>query len=82
MKTIIEYIKSDTKTCFKCIKDKDCFYSSGTLYMKIFQQDLTHFNIDNVNAISVLNAGLTFFQSDETVIEAIRSHKTVKVVCS
>lgn len=84
MKTIIEYVKSDTKVNFEEIQDKECFYSAGTLYMKILQQDLDHYKIDSVNpidginAISILNAGLTFFTHDEKVYRAIREHQTVK----
>lgn len=68
----IEYIKENSEVCFKYIKDSCCFFSGGVLYMKILQQDLTHFEIDNVNAISVLNAGLTFFASDEVVNKAVK----------
>lgn len=78
MKTIIEYAKNDIKVCFESIKDKECFYSGGVLYMKILQQDLNYYKIDNINAISILNAGLTFFEADETVVAAIREYKKVK----
>ena len=40
--------------------------------MKILQQDLDHYKIDNINAISIINAGLTFFDLDETVYRAVR----------
>jgi hypothetical protein len=72
-KVVIEYIKINQKICFEEIEDKGCFYSGGVLYMKILQQDLKHYKIDNVNAISILNAGLTFFETDETVNKAIRN---------
>lgn len=68
----IEYSKTSKKICFKRIKDRGCFYSGGVLYMKILQQDLEYYKINNVNAISILNGGLTFFQSDEMVDESIR----------
>lgn len=73
MKTItIEYEKTNSKVNFENIKDKCCFYSGGSLYMKIFTQDLEYFKINNANAISILNAGLTFFESDEVVYEATK----------
>lgn len=81
MKTIIEYEKSDTQILFEEIKDKECFYSGGTLYMKILQQDLEAYGIDyispvrGVNAISIINAGLTLFEHDERVF---RSTKVIK----
>ncbi len=72
MKTTINYIKDTTKITFECVKDRGCFYSGGVLYMKILQQDLDHYKIDNINAISIINAGLTFFDLDETVYRAVR----------
>lgn len=71
MKTVIEYTKTNSKIRFEQIQDKCCFYSGGILYMKILQQDLKHFKINNINAISILNAGLTFFHSDEIVSELL-----------
>lgn len=72
MKTIIEYTKTKETIRFEHIKDKTCFYSGGVLYMKILQQDLKYYKIENVNAISILSEGLTFFETDELVNEAIR----------
>jgi len=72
MKKIIEYIKTNSNVYFKDIKDKFWFFSGGVLYMKILQQDLEHYKISNINAISIINAGLTFFQPDEIVNEVIR----------
>lgn len=40
--------------------------------MKIFSQDLKEYNISCVNAISILNAGLTKFDNDELVIKTKR----------
>lgn len=40
--------------------------------MKIFSQDLKEYNIDCVNAISVVNAALTKFDNKELVIKAKR----------
>ena len=57
---------------FKDLKDKECFFSNGVLYMKIFSQDLREYNISCVNAISIVNAGLTKFDNDESVIKAKR----------
>ena len=84
MKTVIEYEKSDKKVLFESLKDRDCFYSSGNLYMKIMQQDLDSYEINSndpvkgINTISILNAGLTFFQADETVYKVIREHEIVR----
>lgn len=39
MKTIVEYTKTNSKKYFKDIKNKECFYSNGVLYMKILQQE-------------------------------------------
>lgn len=68
---IIEY-KKENEIAFEKIKDKECFFSSGVLYMKIFNQDLKEYNIDCVNAISVVNAALTKFDNKELVIKAKR----------
>lgn len=40
--------------------------------MKIFSQDLREYNISCVNAISIVNAGLTKFDNEESVIKAKR----------
>lgn len=68
---IIEYAK-ENKIAFENIKDKECFFSNGVLYMKIFSQDLKEYNISCVNAISILNAGFTKFDNDELVIKTKR----------
>lgn len=84
MKTILEYTKSDSTVLFKTIQEKESFYSSGVLYMKILQQDLDLYNINStdpvkgINAISLLNAGLTFFESDEMVYRATREYETIR----
>ena len=69
---IIKFEKSSEIT-FGDLADKECFFSDGLLYIKIFSQDLKAFDIDSVNAISVENAGLTKFADDETVIKAKKS---------
>ena len=69
METVIVSTRKE-KTVFKNIKDREFFYSGGILYMRIFSQDLKEYNIDNVNAISIINAGLTYFDDDETVFRA------------
>ena len=69
METVIVSTKEE-KTVFKNIKDREFFYSGGVLYMRICSQDLKEFIIDNVNAISIINAGLTCFDDDETVFKA------------
>lgn len=73
MKTIIEYEKGKEKVLFEDIKDRECFYSGSVLYMKILQPDLEAFNIKNVNAISIVNAGLTYFDNDEEVYRATKN---------
>lgn len=70
--TTIKYKKSNVKILFGAVEDRACFYSNGVLYMKILSQDLKAFNITNVNAISIINAGLTFFDADEVVDEATK----------
>lgn len=69
---IIKYEK-ENKMSFGNLKDKECFFSNGVLYMKIFSQDLNVYNIDCINAISVVNAGLTKFADDETVVRVKRT---------
>lgn len=66
MKMIIECIKDKHKCNFSDVKDKEFFVSGGVLYLKINQQDLREYNIENINAVSI-NGGLTKFYEDETV---------------
>lgn len=66
---IVEYEK-ENEIAFEKIKDKECFFSNGVLYMKIFSQDLREYNIECINAISIINAGLTKFDNNEIVIKA------------
>lgn len=66
---IFTYNKKCKKT-FEEIADKGYFYSNGVLYKKVFRQDLKEYGITNVNAISIINGGLTLFENDEEVIEA------------
>jgi len=75
MKISIDYIKSVENVNFCQINDRECFYSGGVLYMKILQQDLESYNIINVNAISIINAGLTFFEADENVNRATKEYR-------
>jgi hypothetical protein len=70
MKISIIGNSANQKALFSEIKDRECFYYGGTLYMKILSQDLREYNINNVNAISIINAGLTYFNDDETVCKA------------
>lgn len=44
---IIEY-KKENEIAFEDLKDKECFFSNGVLYMKIFSQDLKEYNISCV----------------------------------
>ena len=84
MKTIIEYEKSKESVLFEVIKDKECFYSNGVLYMKILQQDLDLYKINStdevkgINAVSIINAGLTLFSRDEKVFKATKFIKVIR----
>ena len=64
--------KKENKIAFEDLKDKECFFSNGVLYMKIFSQDLKEYDISCVNAISIVNAGLTKFDNNELVIKVKR----------
>ena len=55
---------------FGDLKDKEFFFSNGVLYIKIFKQDLAEYHISCVNAISIINAGLTKFDDEELVFRA------------
>lgn len=55
---------------FGDLKDKEFFFSNGVLYIKIFKQDLAEYHISCVNAISIINAGLTKFDDEELVSRA------------
>lgn len=65
---IIEY-KKENEIAFEDLKDKECFFSNGVLYMKIFSQDLKEYNISCVNAISIVNAGCIFRKNCASVPE-------------
>lgn len=69
----INYEKSDEIVKFGELADKECFYSGGVLYMKLFSQDLHEYEISCVNAISILNAGLTQFEDDEMVMKVTKT---------
>lgn len=75
MMEIYKYVKKIEKVNFENIPDGNCFYSNGVLYKKILEQDLKAFGINNVNAVSIFNGGLTFFGSDEKVFEAEREYR-------
>lgn len=70
--------KKGNRVKFEDIKDKHCFYSGGILYKKIFKQDLAEYDITVINAISMVHGGLTKFDNDEDVIEAITEHKHIR----
>lgn len=70
---IINYEKSNKIVKFGELADKECFYSGGVLYMKLFTQDLHEYKISCVNAISILNAGLTKFEDDEMVMKVTKT---------
>lgn len=70
MKEVFVYQSNKKSIGFGDLKDRDYFYSNGVLYMKISEQDLKEYGINQVNAISVKNAGLTFFEDDEMVNRA------------
>lgn len=62
------------KVLFEDLKGGECFCSGGVLYMKIQPQDLKEFKINGiVNAVSIINAGLTFFYPDEQVFKSSKS---------
>lgn len=74
---IFKYEKGN-QTTFENIKDRHCFYSGGVLYKKIFKQDLAAYGITVINAVSIIHGGLTKFDNDEDVIEAIVEHEHIK----
>lgn len=75
---IIKYVKENSVMKFRDLGDRECFFSGGTLYMKIFSQDLKEYGINSVNAISIINSGLTKFEDDENVVKAIRTIQNSK----
>lgn len=75
-KCIVVSYKEEGETSFGTLKDRECFFSNGVLYLKILSQDLKEYNINCVNAISIVNAGLTRFNDDELVVRAKRTIKT------
>lgn len=75
-KCIVISYKEEGETYFGALKDKECFFSNGALYLKIFTPDLNAYNINCVNAISIVNAGLTRFGDDELVVMAKRTIET------
>lgn len=78
MVTNINCIKSNEKIKFSQVSDRDCFYSGGVLYMKILESDLHEYGIDCINAISIVNAGLTKFDNDENVYKVTKEIKTTR----
>lgn len=77
-KCIVISYEEEGETSFGTLKDKECFFSNGVLYLKIFAQDLNEYNINCVNAISIVNAGLTRFGDDELIVRAKRIIKERK----
>lgn len=69
-KCIVISYKEEGETSFETLKDSECFFSNGVLYLKILAQDLNEYNINCVNAISIINAGLTRFDDDELIVRA------------
>lgn len=72
-KCIVISYEEEGETSFGTLRDRACFFSNGVLYLKIFAQDLNEYNINCVNAISIVNAGLTRFEDDELVVRAKRT---------
>ena len=72
-KCIVISYKEEGETSFEALKDRECFFSNGTLYLKIFAPDLSAYNINCANAISIVNADLTRFDDDELVVRAKRT---------
>lgn len=66
---VIEY-EEEGETSFRTLKDRECFFSNGILYLKVLTQDLKEYNINCINAISIINAGLTRFYDDDLVVRA------------
>lgn len=81
MQETYKFIKEKEKTLFKNLKERSFFFSGGVLYKKILQQDLQEFGISNVNAVSLLNGGLTLFGADEEVFEANMKHERNRKSC-
>lgn len=71
MKTKLKYVKRAKAVEFKDIPCGTRFYGGNVLYIKISQADLDSYGINNVNAVSFLNGGLTKFEPDESVNEAV-----------
>ena len=74
MKVVIQCVKENKKIKFEELQDREYFYSNGVLYLKILQQDLDEYGINNINAVSLLNTGLTFFQNDEMVYRSTKEY--------
>lgn len=75
-KCIVISYKEEGETLFETLKDRECFFSNGVLYLKIFTPDLNDYKINCVNAISIVEAGLTRFDDDELVVRAKRTIET------
>lgn len=72
-KCIVISYKEEGETSFGTLKDRECFFSNGALYLKIFAPDLSDYNINCANAISIVETGLTRFDDDELVVRAKRT---------
>lgn len=74
-KCIVISYEEEGETSFGTLKDKECFFSqrNGALYLKIFAEDLKDYNINCINAIGVVNGGLTRFGDDELVVRVKRT---------
>ena len=62
-------IKKESKKAilFSEVKDHQLFMSNGVIYIKLLEQDLKEWGINNVNAVGILSGGLTKFWPDEKV---------------
>lgn len=72
-KCIVISYKEEGETSFETLKNRECFFSNGVLYLKIFAPDLSDYNINCANAISIVEAGPTRFNDDELVVRAKRT---------
>lgn len=76
-KDVLTCKRLNEKVLFEDLKGGECFRSGGVLYIKILPQDLTWFKIENVNAVCILDAGLTFFDHNEEVFRTSKSFACV-----
>ena len=68
----VKISKGLQKVNFSEIKEAEFFFDlNKTLYKRILKQDLDEWKITCVNAVSIVNGGLTLFEDDEEVYTAM-----------